>query len=145
MAESACLQCISWGFNWRNRAFQPFLTSNWHFWQMAQMSAKCLLSKTEKAQISAQTQIICTLWSLWSRPTGKNDLSTLVPLNFPTMTKFLSAVFQIIYSLLIMIGRHFTLPPTDWAFAFILCTDLTTMACLLLLMLILCHFFPIGR
>ena len=64
MAESACLQCISWGFNWRNRAFQPFLTSNWHFWQMAQMSAKCLLSKTEKVQISAQMQIICALWSL---------------------------------------------------------------------------------
>ena len=31
---------------------------------MAQMSAKCLLSKTEKVQISAQMQIICALWSL---------------------------------------------------------------------------------
>ena len=29
------------------------------------MSDKCLLSKIEIAQISAQTQIICALWSLW--------------------------------------------------------------------------------
>ena len=41
---------------------QPFLTSNWHFWQMVQMSAQCLLSKTEKVQISGQMQIICTGW-----------------------------------------------------------------------------------
>ena len=39
---------------------QPLYTSNWHFWQMVQMSAQCLLSKTEKAQISGQMQIICT-------------------------------------------------------------------------------------
>ena len=65
MAESACLQCISWGFNWRNRAFQAFLTPNWHFWQMTQISDKCLLCKTEKTQISGQTQIIWVRWSLW--------------------------------------------------------------------------------
>ena len=41
---------------------QPFPISNWHFWQMVQMSAQCLLSKTEKAQISGQMQIICTGW-----------------------------------------------------------------------------------
>ena len=35
-----------------------------HFWQMAQMSDKCLLYKTEKAQISGQTQIIRVRWSL---------------------------------------------------------------------------------
>ena len=64
MAESACLQCISWGFNWRNRAFQAFLTPNWHFWQMTQISDKCLLCKTEKTQISGQTQIIWVRWSL---------------------------------------------------------------------------------
>ena len=64
MAESAWLQCMSSAFYWSNSTYQPFLASNWHFWQMVQMSAKCLLSKTEKAQISAQTQIICTLWSL---------------------------------------------------------------------------------
>ena len=46
---------------------QPFLISNWHFWQMVQMSAQCLLSKTEKAQISGQMQIICTGWHLWLR------------------------------------------------------------------------------
>ena len=48
-AKSACLQCMSSAFDWRNcTTFQPFLTSNRHFWQMTQMSDKCLLSKTEK-------------------------------------------------------------------------------------------------
>ena len=64
MAESACLQCISWGFNWRNRAFQAFLTPNLHFWQMTQISDKCLLCKTKKTQISGQAQIIWVRWSL---------------------------------------------------------------------------------
>ena len=32
---------------------------------MAQMSDKCLLFKTEKAQISGQMQIICACWDLW--------------------------------------------------------------------------------
>ena len=42
----------------------PSLTSNWHFWQMTQMSNKCLLSKTEKAQMSGQIQIIWVCWDL---------------------------------------------------------------------------------
>ena len=79
MAESACLQCISWGFNWRKRAFQAFLTSNWHFWQKAQMSAKCLLSKTEKTQISGQTQIIWVHWSLWACPLISGVQETSMP------------------------------------------------------------------
>ena len=62
MAESACLQWISSASDWSNSTCQPFLTSNWHFWQMVQMSAQCLLYKTEKAQISGQMQIICTGW-----------------------------------------------------------------------------------
>ena len=32
---------------------------------MVQMSDKCLLSKTEKAHISGQMQIICVCWDLW--------------------------------------------------------------------------------
>ena len=67
MAESACLQCMSSASDWSNSTCQPFLTSNWHFWQMVQMSAQCLLSKTEKAQISGQMQIICTGWQHWVR------------------------------------------------------------------------------
>ena len=43
----------------------------------------------------------------------KMTKSTLVLPNFPTMTKFISAVFQIIYSLLIIMGRHFTLFPSN--------------------------------
>ena len=62
VAESACLQCMSSASDWSNSTCQPFLTSNWHFWQMVQMSAQCLLCKTEKAQISGQMQIICTGW-----------------------------------------------------------------------------------
>ena len=65
MAESAWLQYMSSAFGWSNSTWQPFLTSNWHFWQMVQMSAQCLLCKTEKAQISGQMQIICTGWQLW--------------------------------------------------------------------------------
>ena len=65
MAESAWLQYMSSAFDWCNSTCQPFLTSNWHFWQMVQMSAQCLLCKTEKAQISGQMQIICTGWHLW--------------------------------------------------------------------------------
>ena len=64
VAESACLQCMSSASDWSNSTCQPFLTSNWHFWQMVQMSAQCLLCKTEKAQISGQMQIICTGWHL---------------------------------------------------------------------------------
>ena len=64
MAESACLQCMSSAFDWSNSTCQPFFTSNWHFWQKAQMSDKCLWCKTEKAQISGQMQIICTGWGL---------------------------------------------------------------------------------
>ena len=67
VAESACLQCMSSASDWSNSTCQPFLTSNWHFWQMVQMSAQCLLCKTEKAQISGQMQIICTGWHLWLR------------------------------------------------------------------------------
>ena len=75
MAEYGCLLCISWGFNWRNRAFQAFLTPNWHFWQMAQISDKCLFNiiyicKTEKTQISGQTQIIWVRWGLWCQDFG---------------------------------------------------------------------------
>ena len=47
-AESACLQCLSWAFEWRNNPFQPFLASNWYFWQMTNMSDKSLLPKSEK-------------------------------------------------------------------------------------------------
>ena len=60
--QSAWLQCMSSAFDWSNSTCQPFLNSNWHFWQMVQMSAQYLLSKTEKAQISGQMQIICTGW-----------------------------------------------------------------------------------
>ena len=66
MAESACLQCMSSASDWSNSTCQPFLTSNWHYWQMVQMSAQSLLSKTEKTQISGQMQIICTGWQHWS-------------------------------------------------------------------------------
>ena len=66
MAESACLQCMSWPFDWRNSPLHPFLPSNRHFWQMTQMSEKCLLCKTEKTQISEQTQIIWVDSSPWS-------------------------------------------------------------------------------
>ena len=66
VAESACLQCMSWVFDWGNSTCQPFLTSNWHFWQMTQMSDKSLLYKTEKTQISGQTQIIWVGWGLWA-------------------------------------------------------------------------------
>ena len=66
MADSACLQCMSSALDWSNSTCQPFLTSKWHFWQMVQMSAQCLLCKTEKAQISGQMQIICTGWHLWT-------------------------------------------------------------------------------
>ena len=62
MAEIACLQCMSSASDWSNSTCQPFLSSNWHFWQMVQMSVQCLLCKTEKAQISGQMQIICTDW-----------------------------------------------------------------------------------
>ena len=37
---------------------------------MTQISDKCLLSKTEKTQISGQTQIIWVHWSLWSGNEG---------------------------------------------------------------------------
>ena len=46
MAESACLQC---------------------FWQMTQMSDKCLLCKYWKTQISGQTQTIWVRWDLCER------------------------------------------------------------------------------
>ena len=68
MAESAWLQYMSSAFGWSNSTYQPFLTSNWHFWQMVQMSAQCLLSKNEKAQISAQMQIIYTGWQHCRQP-----------------------------------------------------------------------------
>ena len=58
-------QCISWVFNWRNRAFRAFLTPNWHFWQMTQISDKCLLCKTEKNS------------DIW---TNSDNLSPLEPL-----------------------------------------------------------------
>ena len=48
VVEFARLQSMFSAFYWRNGTCQPFLTSNWHFWQMTQMSDKCLLSKTEK-------------------------------------------------------------------------------------------------
>ena len=38
----------------------PFLLQIDTFGKMVQMSAQCPLSKTEKAQISGQMQIICT-------------------------------------------------------------------------------------
>ena len=56
-------------------SFQPSLTWNWHSWQMVQMSDKFLLSKTEKAQISAKMQIICTLWSLSVREENHPGIS----------------------------------------------------------------------
>ena len=68
MAESAWLQYMSSAFGWSNSTYQPFLTSNWHFWQMVQMSAQCLLSKNEKAQISVQMQIIYTGWQHCRQP-----------------------------------------------------------------------------
>ena len=71
--NSACLQCMSSAFDWSNSTCQPFFTSNWHFWQKAQMSDKCLWCKTEKAQISGQMQIICTGWDLCHNP---SDLSS---------------------------------------------------------------------
>ena len=49
----------------KQQYLSALLTSNWHFWQMAQMSDKCLWCKTEKAQISGQMQIICTDWQHW--------------------------------------------------------------------------------
>ena len=64
VVEFARLQSMFSAFYWRNGTCQPFLTSNWHFWQMTQMSDKCLLSKTEKTQISGQTQIIWVGWGL---------------------------------------------------------------------------------
>ena len=73
MAESVWLQYISSAFDWNNSTCQPFLTPNWHLWQMVQMSAQCLLCKTEKAQISEKNadylQRLASLhsahWSIW--------------------------------------------------------------------------------
>ena len=43
MPESACL---FWAFVRRNSPFQRFVTSNWHVWQITQMSDKSLSPKT---------------------------------------------------------------------------------------------------
>ena len=59
MAESACLQCMSWAFDWRKSFLQLFsyfkftlLANDSDVWQMF------FLCKTEKTPISGQTQII---------------------------------------------------------------------------------------
>ena len=90
VAESACLQCMSSASDWSNSTCQPFLTSNWHFWQMVQMSAQCLLCKTEKAQISGQMQIICTGWHLWMAgvKTALNHVFLLVIMWFEVLKSF---------------------------------------------------------
>ena len=43
---------------------------------MVQMSAQNLLSKTEKAQISGQMQIICTGWQLWLAANSQKPILT---------------------------------------------------------------------
>ena len=43
-----CLQWMFWTFDWGNSPSEPFLTSNWLFWQMTQMSYRCLICITEK-------------------------------------------------------------------------------------------------
>ena len=72
MEESACLKCVSWSFYWRNSPRQPFLNSNWHFWQMTQMSDKSLLSKTDKTHIWTNSDNLRRLKPLVSIGKNKN-------------------------------------------------------------------------
>ena len=48
----------------------PFLIQITTFGKWLRLSGKSLLSKTEKTQISEQTQIIWVRWSLYSSPSG---------------------------------------------------------------------------
>ena len=49
----------------------PFLIQISTFGKWLRLSAKSLLSKTEKTQISEQTQIIWVCWSLWQKVSSK--------------------------------------------------------------------------
>ena len=53
----------------------PFLIQIDTFDKWLRLSAKSLLSKTEKTQISEQTQIIWVRWSLWTAPVFYINLS----------------------------------------------------------------------
>ena len=46
--EENCFNFTKYTLTAARIPWQPFLSSNRHFWQMTQMSDKCLLSKTEK-------------------------------------------------------------------------------------------------
>ena len=56
---------VSRAFVFQNEGIQPFLSQINTFGKWLRLSAKSLLSKTEKTQISEQTQIIWVRWSLW--------------------------------------------------------------------------------
>ena len=55
---------VSRAFVFQNEGIQPFLSQINTFGKWLRLSAKSLLSKTEKTQISEQTQIIWVRWSL---------------------------------------------------------------------------------
>ena len=60
-------------FDWGNSPLQPFLTSNWHFWQMTQMSDKCLICKIEEEKNS-------DIWTNSDYPSPFKPLLVVVPL-----------------------------------------------------------------
>ena len=52
-----------WAFQWRNSPVSPFLYFKWTLCKWC----RCLWCKSEKVQISAQTQIICAHLQLWKK------------------------------------------------------------------------------
>ena len=81
---------VSRAFVFHQEGIKPFLIQVNTFGKWFRLSGKSLLSKTEKTQISEQTQIIWVRWSLWCI-----HFASLLPF-FPAHLRYKSTLFVFI-------------------------------------------------